>query len=368
MSDESNASSSSSPNRRRRRRPLLIAAAALVLAAAVTLAFTAVRGTPRQSSPATASAAKSVSTTSNRYCSRECMSAIVGKILKSMVAHDPYSLPLAPVYRATENSHPAALGMMTLWRTVTKAGKPSLLAIDTANESAYFGLPISEGDDKRQSVLWARIKVVDKRISELELYVNRSRGDHGFSFSSTELAANYQRWMSPPADRRKATRAQLENLSAATFDPDSTFPVGVASDCQFTEEGWRVVDPGPDGTGSTAPLGCNWPKDRPVDKRARTDLVVDQKLGIVVTGAITPGKVYPYGKMSAFIPNDMKQAQQKQEEWFEKKKAQGGTPLPAPTAASGETLQVLQYYNGKLQGQQIMVYLSGPGMASAWTQ
>ncbi|KEZ43307.1 hypothetical protein SAPIO_CDS4751 [Scedosporium apiospermum] len=278
-------------------------------------------------------------------CSRDCMTIIVSKILKSMVAHDPDTLPLAPVYQATENSHPAALGMMTLWRTVTKAGKPSLLAIDTTTGSAYFALDINEGSGKKQSVLWARIKVVDKQITELELW-----------------------WMSPPADRQKAIRVQLEGLGEAAFDPSSNFSVGLASDCQFTEQGWSVIDPGPDGNGSTTPLGCNWPQDRPADTKARANLVIDEETGIVVSGALIPGMVYPYGKISAFIPNDMKAAQEAQDEWLAKKKAEGGMSLLAPIAATGETLQVLQYYNGKLQGQQLNVYLSGPGMGSAWTQ
>ncbi|KFY97940.1 hypothetical protein V500_01844 [Pseudogymnoascus sp. VKM F-4518 (FW-2643)] len=286
--------------------------AALVLAVAVS------------AMPAAATVGQSASTTSRSVCSRECMTTIVGKILKSMVAHNPDTLPLAPVYQATENSHPAALGMMTLWRTVTEAGKPSLLAIDTTTGSAYFSLDISEGNDKKQSVLWARIKVVDRAITELELYISRSRGDHGFSFSSEELAANYKQWMSPPAKRNKATRAQLESLSEATFNTNSTFSVSVATDCQFTEVGATVIDAGPDGDGSTTPLGCNWPADRPADAAARANLVIDETTGIVVTGALVPGKVYPYGNISAFIPNDMEAAQEAQDVWYAEKMAEGG--------------------------------------------
>ena len=290
--------------------------------------------------PAISPVGRSEATTCPSGCSRSCMAAIVSSILDSMVAHNPDILPLAPDYEATENSHPAALGMMTLWRTVTKAGPPSLLAIDTTSGSAYFALDISEGNDQQQSVLWARIKVVNNQITELELYVNRSRGDHGFSFSAEELPENYKRWMSPPADRQKATRAQLEELSEATFNPNSTFSVSVASDCQFTEEGWSVIDPGPDGNGSTAVLGCSWPEDRPADSKARTNLVIDEETGIVVTGGLIPGKVYPYGKISAFIPDDMKQAQEQQDEWLAKKQAEGTLSLLVPTAAIGETLQV----------------------------
>ena len=88
----------------------------------------------------------STNNTSNSNCSssRQCMTNMVTKILDSMVAHNPDALPLAKVYRATENSHPAALGMMTSWRTITRAGPPSLLAIDTTNGTAYFALNISK--------------------------------------------------------------------------------------------------------------------------------------------------------------------------------------------------------------------------------
>ena len=45
-------------------------------------------------------------------CDRACLSGVVDQVLASMVAHNPDTLPLAQLYEATENSHPAALGMM----------------------------------------------------------------------------------------------------------------------------------------------------------------------------------------------------------------------------------------------------------------
>lgn len=74
-------------------------------------------------------------------------------------------------------SHPAALGMLTLWRTVTKAGPPSLLAIDTTNGTVYFALDISEGNDATKSVLRDRVKVVGRHITELACYMRDSAGN-----------------------------------------------------------------------------------------------------------------------------------------------------------------------------------------------
>ncbi|KAJ0420277.1 hypothetical protein BJY00DRAFT_313217 [Aspergillus carlsbadensis] len=311
----------------------------------------------------------STSTEADTSCGRTCMTRIVNVILKSMVAGNWESLPLATVYTATENSHPAAISMMTLWRTVTSAGTPSLLAIDTTAGSAYFTLAITEGNDDARSVLNARVKVVNRQITELELFINRSRGDHGFSISPEDLDDNYAQWMSPPSNRSKASRETLQALSAATFDTGTGFNVTVSDTCQFLEEGWAVVDPGPDEDGSYEPLSCNWPSSRPTDADARLNLVIDEELGIAVTGALVPGKVYPYGELSAFIPDQMVEAQEAQEEWLEGKLAGAGTiPLVQPMPAVGETLEVLLFYDGMLQGEAINVYLGGPGMSSVWVQ
>lgn len=318
----------------------------------------------------------------NIACDRACMTKIVRRLLDSMAAHDPYALPLSAVYEATENSHPAALGMMELWRTVTRDPKPDFLAVDTVAGQAFFLTRIDEGGDR--SVLYGRIKVVDRKIAQLELFVNRSRGDHGFSFSARNLPANVYRWMHPPLNRVTASRATLEQLSRAAFNASEPLKLKIAADCQFLEVGQQV---GNDGLGpkfakpswakaaaGSKHLGCVWPAARPTDLRART-VVIDRKLGIVVDAAIVRGRVYPYPSavggayqhmISAFIPDDMKQAQATQMNWYHIMRREGKGPLVAPFAASGVTMQVLQFYNGRLQGMQINVHLEGPGARSMW--
>ncbi|KAH6708835.1 hypothetical protein BKA61DRAFT_614973 [Leptodontidium sp. MPI-SDFR-AT-0119] len=300
------------------------------------------------------------------------MTNMVTRILDSMVAHDPYSLPLARRYKATENSHPAALGMMTSWRTITKTGPPNVLAIDTTNGTAYFALDISEGNDHVKNVLRARFKVVGNNITELELFINRFRGDHGFSFSSEELPANYKPLMNPPANRTKPSRADLEAISISLFstpsNPATNLSVAVDDNCYFTELGWSVIDTGNYGNASATPLGCSWRSDHPYDANARTNLVIDEELGFVITSGIVPGTVYPYANEteSAFIPNSMTAAHIAQQAWIDEVATAGDIPLLEPFGATGDTLELLQFFNGKLQAMQINVYLSGPNMTSAW--
>ncbi|MFT4249048.1 MAG: hypothetical protein QM581_13625 [Pseudomonas sp.] len=329
-----------------------------LLALACSVAPLAVQAAP--AAPATAAA-----------CDRHCISDIVHQVLTSMPSHDPYRLPLARVYAATENSHPAALGMMTLWQSVTQAGKPDLLAIDSVAGQAFFVTQIGEAGNL--SVLWGRVKVVDRKITELEFFINRSRGDHGFSFSAKDAPANLQHWTKLPANRVKATRAELERLSQAAFSTDVPYEIEVDPNCQFLEAGSQIIDPGlgdtPRPGDPNAPLGCMFPPFRPVDKKAR-EIVIDEELGIVVDAGMVPGRVYPYpfyGHMiSAFIPDQMSEAQQTQQAWLDKQLAGDGAPLLKPLPAVGETMQVLQLYNGKLQGLQINVHVIGPDAKSLW--
>jgi hypothetical protein len=70
--------------------------------------------------------------------------------------------------------------------------------------------------------------------------------------------------------------------------------------------------------------------------------------------------------ISAFIPNGMDQAMQTQDEWIQRKLKKGSPPLLKPMQATGDQLQVLQYYDGKLQAEQIDLHLSGKEMLSDW--
>lgn len=319
------------------------------------------------SNPTAQAAAEAVS------CDRACMTGFVSQLLTSMPTHNPDSLPLASMYAATENSHPAALGMMVAWRTLSKTGKPDLLAIDTKAGQAYFALPVSEGGNA--TALWGRIKVVDHKIAEIEIYLNRSRGDHGFSFSADQMPKNYAQLMNVPPKRKRASREELEHIARADFDASDPLQLASADDCQFSEVGSKVIDPGlddePARPNAEAPLGCIFPPFRPSDPKART-IVIDEELGIIVVAGIVPGTVYPYpfyGHMiSAFIPNQMKDAGAAQEKWLTRAQQRQKAALLKPAPATGEVMQLLQYYDDKLHASQINVYLSGPGAQSDWVR
>ncbi|MFT4228916.1 MAG: hypothetical protein QM602_01340 [Microbacterium sp.] len=352
------------------RRPLIGVTTTIVAVVGV-LVPSAVFATPQHATTGASVVATNTVVTEDEtsVITRDEMTQIVDDLFQSMQDKDWESVPTAQLYKATENAHAASLEMMTSFRTFAEVDDAALLAIDTVNGQAYFATSASEGNDDTKAMLWGRIKVVDDEITELELYINRSRGDHGYSFGSTDLASVYYDVMNPPEDRVLATRDELETLAQAAYDTSVDFTPSVSSTCEFTENGTFVVDPGPDGTGRTTELNCvGMPSTRPVDLNARDDLVIDEDLGIVVVGAIVAGTVFGYGTESAFIPDSMTDAQEAEQEWIDNKLATDpDASILAPTPATGENLQVLQYYDSKLQAEQVNVYLTGPNETSAWT-
>src|ERR1700741_661724 len=77
-------------------------------------------------------------------CDRTCLKGFADKLVASIVAHDPSSLPLSATYAATENSVPAAPGMMVIWRTAT-AAKSHYYVIDPESAQVFLITTLSEG-------------------------------------------------------------------------------------------------------------------------------------------------------------------------------------------------------------------------------
>jgi hypothetical protein len=320
-------------------------------------------------------------------CDRVCLKGLADKVLASMVARDATTLPLSPVYAATENSAPSPPGMMVLWRTAT-AARGSYYVIDPVSEQVFVIATISEGPN--DTLLYGRMKTQAGLISELELYSNRSRGQSGFMFSPDALANFPTAWTVAIAPERRATRAALLQAGRSIFDTKVKAP-DIAPGCVLMENG-RVVaedaevaksvvtaDTGgkvsaaasapaaanPDGT---VAIPCGNPPIRPTDKLARTD-IIDEVQGVVVSLAIVHGVAEPYvitsPTESAFVPNSMRapyEAMLKQQQATGKYPGAFVRPMPATQAVS----QLHRIYDGKLQGMMMLQSTGAPGSRSPW--
>jgi hypothetical protein len=303
-------------------------------------------------------------------CDRACLRGFADKLVASIVAHDPDSLPLSRDYAATENSVAAALGMMVIWRTAT-AAKSSYYVIDP--ESAQVFLITTLGEGPSDTLLFGRLKIQHNLITEIELYTNRSRGQGGFQFDPDGPAHFPSAWTVPIGPERRASREQLlENGKVVAENPEvlkhisPTRTEGVKTD---DAKGSSAADPNPavnpDGT---VPVPCGNPPNRPADKQARTS-IVDVEQGVVVSLAVVHGIAEPYvithPTESAFVPDSLLQPYV---DMLRKQQASGAFTAPAirQMAATAVTAELHRIYDGKLQGLHLLVNLGAPGSRSPW--
>ena len=314
-------------------------------------------------------------------CDRSCLSGLADKLLASIVAHDPFLLPRTREYAATENDVPAALGMMTLWRTAA-ATKYRYYIIDPQSGQVFLISTISEGPS--DTLLFGRIRVQNRLVSEIELFTNRSRGDGGFEFDADGPGRLPAEWTAAVPPERRASRSDLLLAGRSIFDSSLSGPEASAA-CVVMENGQVVAEnpnvlkaisasgkphekPRPTNPDGSVSVPCGNPPDRPTDKYARTD-IIDEERGVVVSMAKVHGTAEPYlatnPTLSAFVPNALLRPYA---EMLKQQQASGQNPAVAIRAmpGTGSVAQVIRVYDGKLQGLHLLVHLGALGSHSPW--
>lgn len=311
-------------------------------------------------------------------CDRACLKGFAEQMLESIVARDPMRLPLAHEYAATENSVPSALSLMVIWRTAT-AAKDRYYVIDPTSGQVFLIATLSEGPN--DTLLFGRLRVDGRLVSEVELYTNRSRGQGGFQFDPDGPSHLPAEWTVAVAPERRASRAALLLAGRSIFDTSVAAPEA-SSSCVIMENG-KVVAENPDvlkaiggpndaprvvNPDGTVPVPCGNPPNRPTDKHARTT-IVDEERGVVVSMAVVHGIAEPYlvtnPTESAFVPNALLQPYA---DMLKKQQSSGQFKAAAarPMAASAAVSEVHRIYDGKLQGLHLLVNLGAPGSSSPW--
>lgn len=213
-------------------------------------------------------------------CDRACLKGMIDTYLKALVAHRPGDLPTAPGVRFTEDSNPAKLGD-GLWKTASGLGAYRQDYLDVRDGVAGAHVVVQEG--AAPVFLAVRLKVADRKITEVETQVTRSEKE-GSLFSLKELSAVSPRMNLVPAAAQKNSRAdvlRIANFYPAGLKADSFVKVDmpVAADANRVENG--VVTAGPSCVRSEA---CKVLKTQPLipGRTAFTQrvLAVDEDLGI----------------------------------------------------------------------------------------
>jgi hypothetical protein len=156
----------------------------------------------------------------NNACDRSCLSDILEQYMDAVVDNDPDSAPLIVGFRQTDNAMVTRPGN-GVWSNVTSLGDVQREFLDpVTGQAAYFGT-VNEGN--KPVVVTARIKVVNRQITEAEWFIARDTdpGAHGPEednlYDPANLTAN------PPAPRnvpvsQRLSRESLIGITETYFD------------------------------------------------------------------------------------------------------------------------------------------------------
>jgi hypothetical protein len=194
-------------------------------------------------------------------CDRACLSGMIENYLAALKAHDPSRLPLAPGVRFTENNSPLSLPD-GLWNTVDKISDYRLPVLDT--EAGEAGLMTTVEEHGKPAFLSVRLRVINRRIAEIETIVLRPQANNGFG-NPVAMPRRPVFYEDVP-EGQQLTRVQLVSIANSYFETlqqnHGVVFAPFAPDCHRIESGVATTNnPAPPATGRSDPahikaLGC----------------------------------------------------------------------------------------------------------------
>ena len=178
-------------------------------------------------------------------CDRACLADVMTRYLASLVAHDPKQAPLAANARFTEDSEVLPIGG-GLWKTASKLRPFRTDFLDVREGVAAVHAVIEENGSP---VLFAaRLKVVDKKITELETMVVRNQKE-GVLFAPDSLTQPSPAMVTMPAKAQLTPRDKMVDIAlrypgglrVGSFEKSD---VPFAPDAYRFENGVRMAGPG----------------------------------------------------------------------------------------------------------------------------
>jgi hypothetical protein len=182
-------------------------------------------------------------------CDRVCLNGIMDQYLAAMVAHDPSKLPLAKNVKFTEDGARLELGD-GLWATAASVGNYKLYFDEPAAGEAGIYTVVQENG--AGVLLHVRLKVVDRKIAEIETLVARKQTTSILNTDNlTEVRPIFLETV-PAADR--PSRAEMISMVGKYFDgieQSNGDIVPFDKDCVRIENGIQTCPGSP-----TSPLGA----------------------------------------------------------------------------------------------------------------
>jgi hypothetical protein len=250
---------------------------------------------------ATADAAREQPISLEKSCDYSCLTGLVDRYLTALAAHDPRQIPVADHVKFTENTIPLKLGD-ALWGTMSGMGTYKLYFADP--QAGQAGLEATIRENGTPAILLLRLRVVNRKITEVETLVHRNAED---AEALEKRGQPNPVWLQPLEASQKTSRQEIlkaVNLyfegilhssgDMVPFDPRCDRMLDGYQDTNNpAAKGW--FDMGsfrPDSMGIRENMNTGiWTYIRSIEPRRF--VVVDEKMGIVL-GMLTfnhPGTV-----------------------------------------------------------------------------
>jgi hypothetical protein len=227
-------------------------------------------------------------------CDRECLRGIITQYLNAMVAHKPGSLAVSDKLKFTENAVIMKLGE-GLWKSASGIGTYRQDILDVRQGVAASQVILEESGMPEMFML--RQKVADKKITEAETQVTRTRAEGAlFNIGNIKTVS--------PAMNIRPPRAQLNSREDAIKIAE-LYPAGlkvgsfVEVNAPFAPDAYRIENGMITAGAGCSRTGCENIKTQTIMKHpAITTRVaaVDEEMGIVLlrmnfgdTGSYGPG-------------------------------------------------------------------------------
>ena len=249
-------------------------------------------------------------------CDRACLEGFVNQYLDALVARNPYSLPLAPKVKFTENEQVIPLGE-GIWGTASGLGTYKLIVADAQSGEVGFLGTLRENDAPVAFAL--RLKIDHRLIREVETIVVR---DPGAGNAVEAMGQPDPLFLSALAAGERRSRDALiaiankysdgveqSNGDLVAFDPGCN---RVQNGTQTTNNPNLKLDP--NATWTPMQLGC---KDQINSKffsfvrkiYPRRFLVIDEERGLVlgwflfhIPGTVTSVEIPGHGAIGIPLP------------------------------------------------------------------
>jgi hypothetical protein len=280
-------------------------------------------------------------------CDRACLEDIAGKYLAALVSHDAKSAPLSPDVRFTENGQ--ALGVNdALWATAGKLRDYHLVVADVPGQSIALYQVLEEANVP--ILLAARLKVVDRRITEIETVVNRPDRGSPARIDTIDRQPIFETAL--PASAR-VSRDRLAAIANSYFQglAEATDKITPFDDRCFRRENGARTANNPEGQGM-AKMGCQAQFATGFSKfitnfRERRFVAIDEERGVVMAiGFFDHAGTVPTVKL-----------------------ADGSTltvPPPFNRPFTFELFELFKVENGRIRQIEAVLNTVPYGMASGW--